>query len=89
MTGPPAPDPPGAEEERWVGDLRISIDRTLCVGFGDCVELAPGGFALDEEGLAVFTTPESVEPEALLGACRACPVDALCARNRDGEQLAP
>ena len=24
-------------EDRTVGELRVRIDRTLCVGFGDCI----------------------------------------------------
>ncbi len=38
------------ELERQVGDLIIRIDRTLCVGFGDCIEAAAEAFVLDEEG---------------------------------------
>lgn len=77
------------EDEREVGPLRIRIDRGLCVGFGDCIEGAPAAFALDQEGLAVFTTPESVERAALLAACDACPVDAITVWDENGRQLVP
>ena len=60
-----------------LSDLRLEIDRDLCVGFGDCVTESPGSFDLDEEGVAVFTSPESVPREQLLQACEACPVDAI------------
>ena len=80
---------PGAEAERRIGDLRVRIDRLLCVGFGDCVEAAPSAFALDAEGLAVFVRPHSVDRETLLQACEACPVDALSVWGADGEQLVP
>ena len=76
-------------EERQVGDLKIRIDRGLCVGFGDCVEGAPAAFRLDDEGLAVFTQPEQVERECLLAACEACPVDALTVWDETGEQVVP
>ncbi len=76
-------------EERVVGDLRLRIDRTLCVGFGDCVEEAPAGFALDEENVVVFTAPDDVAREALLRACASCPVDALTVWGEDGRQLVP
>jgi ferredoxin len=76
-------------EEKQVGSLRIRIDRELCVGFGDCVTGAPEAFRLDEEGLAVFTQPETVEREKLLAACEACPVDALTVWDEAGVQLVP
>jgi ferredoxin len=76
-------------EERIVGDLRIRIDRTLCVGFGDCVTEAPEAFVLDESGVAVFVKPEGVEREQLLRACDICPVDAITVWDAGGVQIVP
>ena len=76
-------------DERTFGDLRIRIDRTLCVGFGDCVTAAPEAFVLDESGTAVFINPETVERERLLRACDACPVDAITVWNDAGAQIVP
>ncbi len=76
-------------DERLVGGLRVRIDRTLCVGFGDCITEAPEGFKLDEEGVAVFIDPDVVERERLLRACDACPVDAITVWDGDGRQLVP
>ena len=76
-------------EERVVGTLRIRIDRGLCVGFGDCVEGAPEAFVLDDEGLAVFTNPHSVDRAQLLAACDACPVDAITVWDETGCQVVP
>lgn len=75
--------------ELAVGELRVRIDRTLCVGFGDCVASAPEAFALDEENVAVFTTPASVERPRLLAACDECPVDAITVWDAEGRQLVP
>ena len=69
--------------------LRIAIDRDLCVGFGDCVKEAPEGFALDEETIAVFVTPDAVDRERLLRACEACPVDAITVWDASGQQIVP
>jgi ferredoxin len=80
---------PSPETERLVHALRVCIDRSLCVGFGDCVTASPEAFALDEENVVVFVTPEGVTPERLLDACRACPVDALTVWDADGRQIAP
>jgi ferredoxin len=76
-------------EERAVGELRVRIDRTLCVGFGDCITEAPEAFVLDESGTAVFVNPEHVERDRLLRACDACPVDAITVWNKDGSQIVP
>jgi ferredoxin len=76
-------------DERIVAGLRVRIDRTLCVGFGDCVKESPQSFALDDENVAIFATPEAVAREALLRACDSCPVDALTVWGEDGGQLVP
>ncbi|MDQ3698789.1 MAG: ferredoxin [Gemmatimonadota bacterium] len=76
-------------EERVVLGLRVRIDRTLCVGFGDCVTEAAAAFQLDDEGIAVFVTPERVDRATLLRACDACPVDAITVWDVDGGQLVP
>jgi ferredoxin len=77
-------------DERRVGRLMLRIDRDLCVGFGDCIQVAPEAFELDGDGVAVVIEgAEGVERERLLEACRACPVDALTAHDEDGGLLAP
>ena len=78
-----------AEYDRLVGGMRVTIDPTLCVSFGDCIEVAPEAFRLDSEGVVEFVTPELVDPERLLRACRECPVDALSVWDGDGRQLVP
>ncbi len=76
-------------DERAVGDLRVRIDRTLCVGFGDCVKAAEQAFTLDEENVVVFVAPDAVARAELLRACASCPVDALTVWGEDGHQLVP
>jgi ferredoxin len=75
--------------ERVVHGLRIVIDRDQCVGFGDCVKEAPEAFKLDDETIAVFTSPEFVERERLLRACDVCPVDAITVWDESGRQIIP
>ena len=78
-----------SDEERDIAGLRVRIDRTLCVGFGDCVTEAPLAFRLDDENVAVFITPELVTREILLRACDACPVDAITVWDERGSQIVP
>jgi ferredoxin len=72
-----------------VHGLRIRIDRELCVGFGDCIDVAPEAFALDAEGTAVFLHAATVDRERLLRACDECPVDAITVWDERGIQLVP
>jgi len=66
-----------------VNGLRVEIDRDLCVGFGDCVTESPASFELDDEGIAVFNTPQSADRGELLEACATCPVDAITVYEDD------
>jgi ferredoxin len=78
------------EVDRKIGPLTVRIDRSLCVGFGDCVTEAPEAFALDNEEIAVFGEgADGVSRKKLLKACEACPVDALTVLDESGEQLVP
>ena len=76
-------------DELTIAGLTVRIDRTLCVGFGDCVEAAPDTFDLDDEGVAVFVESSPIDRERLLHACESCPVDALTALDSKGNQLVP
>lgn len=77
------------ETERRIHDLVVRIDRTLCVGFGDCIHEGAEAFVLDEHGIAVFATPEELSRDDVLQACESCPVDALSVFDADGRCLVP
>jgi ferredoxin len=55
---------------------RIVVDRTLCSGFGSCVETAPGVFKLGEDGVADLLVAETEEASAL-EAAGSCPMGAI------------
>ena len=55
---------------------RISIDSSLCNGYGVCESLAPEVFELGAEGIAVLRTGVS-EDDAVREACDACPMGAI------------
>lgn len=77
-------------EERQIGEFTIRIDRLLCVGFGDCIDMAPDLFAFDEEGIAVFLASDgAVDLDRLRASCDCCPVDALTLLDADGTVLVP
>ena len=37
-------------DEKTIGELTVRIDRLICVGFGDCIDVSPEAFELDDEG---------------------------------------
>ena len=55
---------------------RIEIDRSLCSGYGTCIDLAPGVFELDDDLVAVALREETEAPAAL-AAARSCPMGAI------------
>lgn len=73
-------------EERVIGDLTIKIDRSICVGFGHCIDEAHDAFQLDDN-LVAFADPDRVARDQLIAACEACPVGALSVVTAAGEQL--
>jgi ferredoxin len=75
--------------ERMVDDLKVVIDRSLCVGFAQCVDVAEEAFSIDDDDIAEFATPEDVTRERLIDACKACPVEALHVYDSAGNQLVP
>ena len=55
---------------------KIVIDRSLCSGYGSCIDLAPGLFELDDTGTATVRVGESTDP-AVIDAASACPMAAI------------
>ncbi len=76
--------PPGRE-----ATLRIAVDRQACVGSGDCMEIAPGVFEFDEEGLAVVVDASAADRETLLLAAERCPSQAIKLWELDGTRVYP
>jgi ferredoxin len=77
-------------EERRIAGLIVRIDRTLCVAFEVCIDLAPEVFRFDETGVVTFTGDgDAIEQARLIEACKACPVDALSLVDERGALLVP
>lgn len=55
---------------------RISIDRSLCSGFGSCVDSSPNVFVLEAGGIASARVWETDDP-SVLDAAAACPMGAI------------
>lgn len=75
--------------ERTISGVTVKIDRSLCIGSGNCTNLAPEIFEIDQQNLVDFQdeTPD-IDQDRLTESCAICPVDALIVEE-DGEQIVP
>lgn len=63
-----------------------SIDRSACSAHGDCVDIAPGVFALSETAEVIGEGPD----ELILRAAEACPALAITVVDSEtGETVYP
>lgn len=77
-------------ETQTFDGLHIQIDRTRCIGSGNCVNVAPEIFEIGSDQIVTFRDDaHAVERDRMVEACRVCPVDALFAYDEEGNQLAP
>jgi len=77
-------------QTKQVGDLSVTVDRTLCIGAASCVAVAPQAFELDDQAIAIILdTADQEDRDTLLDSARSCPVDAIIITDKDGNQLHP
>jgi ferredoxin len=69
--------------------IAIEVDRTLCFGFGDCVDTAPAVFGLDDEDVAYVIDPDAADLDMIIEASQNCPVDAIIICDEHGVQIYP
>jgi ferredoxin len=55
---------------------RVRVDREL-IGAGNCAQLAPGAFAVDEHELVVILDPAAATDDELRTAAERCPSGAI------------
>lgn len=66
--------------------IKVHIDQGACLAYGDCAELAPEAFEVDEVARLVGSAPLP----KLVEAARACPSEAITLIDAEtGEQIAP
>jgi len=67
----------------------IRIDRTTCIGTGNCITAARGIFALDEQDKAVVVNLTAQPDDVIYHAAENCPVDAIILTDEMGHQVWP
>lgn len=69
--------------------MKIKIDRNLCIGAGSCSVIAPETFELDDELKARVKNPEGNDRDTIIDAAKSCPVLAITLEEEDGTQIYP
>ena len=69
--------------------LSITINKTRCIGSGDCVETAPTVFRLDDAGKSELIDAAAASDSVIVSAARSCPVKAITVVDEAGVQLFP
>ena len=59
------------------GNLKIEIDRDLCIGAASCAMIAPQTFVLDDEGKVDLLDGQWDDPATIEAAAESCPVRAI------------
>jgi ferredoxin len=65
--------------------IQVTVDRSLCIGSGDCVDTAPDVFQLDDEDIAVVVDPDGAPLDDVLTAAGGCPVSAIFVIGEEGD----
>lgn len=79
-----------ATDPQQVHDLKIWVDRKLCIGAATCVAIAGKTFGLDTEAKAVLLSSANEEAkEVILDAAQACPVAAIIIETLDKKKVFP
>ncbi len=73
-----------------IRNLKVHIDRDLCIGAATCAAIASHTFGLDSEAKAiVLDTAGKDSDEVIIDAARGCPVAAIIIENEKGERVYP
>lgn len=62
-----------------LGAMRVTVDKDLCIGAGQCVVAAPDVFDQDDDGIVVLLTdsPTEGDREAVKEAEQMCPARVI------------
>lgn len=73
-----------------INNLKVWVDRNLCIGAATCVAVAPKTFALDSQAKAVILSSiMSDNSETIIEAAKACPVAAIFIEDEQGNRIFP
>lgn len=75
--------------EAAMAKLSITVNKTRCIGSGDCIETAPAVFQFDAAGKSEVIDATGAGDGVIVAAARSCPVKAITVVDEAGVQLFP
>jgi ferredoxin len=73
-----------------VKNLMITVDRNLCIGTQQCVDVAAKTYILDGEGVSsILATADSEEEKLIIEAAQGCPMNAIFITDKDANPVYP
>jgi ferredoxin len=83
-------DPKNPSGPVTVRNLKIWVDRDLCIGAATCVAIAPNTYMLDSEAKAILlNTSDQDGDDVHIDAARGCPVAAIIIEDDKGNRIFP
>lgn len=83
-------DPQNPSGPVSVRNLKVHVDRDLCIGAATCVAIAPKTFVLDSEAKAIILNTVEQDPDnVIIDAARGCPVAAIIVEGDKGNKIFP
>jgi ferredoxin len=71
-------------------NLKVWVDRDLCIGAATCVAIAPKTFVLDSQAKAIILQSIDEESEqTVIEAAKGCPVAAIFIEDDKGNRIFP
>lgn len=69
--------------------MKVTVDRSLCVGIGNCSALSPKTFKIDTDNKIGYYDVPTVTKERVINAAKSCPVMAITIEDDDGRIICP
>lgn len=71
--------------------MKITVDRSRCIGTGCCAVNAPSVFKLDESRMSTVIDPdgETMDQASLYAIAKDCPTAAILLHSDIGEHVYP
>lgn len=90
MSDQPLKNPSSPSGPAAVRNLKIKIDRDLCIGAATCVAVAPKAFTLDSDAKSIILqTVDEESDEVIIDAARGCPTAAISIEDQNGNKIFP
>lgn len=73
-----------------IRNLKVWVDRDLCIGAATCVAIAPKTFLLDSAAKAIIlTSADEDSDETIIDAAKSCPTAAIFIEDEKGNRIFP